>query len=78
MARITIRSMVTQDLHYCCLWFFFTRFRKTGVVADRLGVSPQAVRASKSSCGGCAQAANCMDKKVTLQLKPRQARCKDM
>ena len=74
MARPTIFSMVTQDLHYCCLWFFFSRFRKTRVVADRLGVSPQAVRACKATCGGCKGTGNCLDKKVTLKLTLRKQR----
>lgn len=64
--------MVTQDLHYCCLWFFFSRFRKTGTIAARLGVSPQAVRACRSNCGGCAGTEACMDKRVTLKLTPRR------
>ena len=72
MPRITIISMITKDLHYCCAWFFFTRFRKTGMIAARLGVSPQAVRACRSSCGGCAGGPACMDKKLTLKLTPRR------
>jgi hypothetical protein len=72
MTRPTVHSMVTQDLGYCCLWFFFSRFRKTGVIAARLGVSSQAIRQNKASCGGCKQAENCMDRKVTLGLTPRK------
>jgi hypothetical protein len=74
MTRPTILSMVTQDLHYCCLWFFFTRFRKTAVVADRLGVTTRAVRMNKAACGGCKETSNCMDKKITLRLTPRKQR----
>lgn len=77
MTRPTIRSMVTQDLHYCCLWFFFSRFRRTGLIAARLGVSPQAVRACRSTCGGCAGGPACMDKKVTLRLTARAKRDED-
>ena len=74
--RITIRSMVTKDLHYCCLWFFLTRFRRTRLVADRLGVSDQAVQAARRNvkCGleKCESRSNCMHAKVTMQLTPRQ------
>lgn len=77
MPRPTIRSMVLGDLHYCCLWFFFSRFRRTGLIAARLGVSPQAVRACRSGCGGCARGSACMDKKVTLRLTPRRLPAED-
>lgn len=72
MTRPTVESMVTKDLGYCCLWFFFSRFRKTGLVAARLGVSPQAIRQNKASCGGCKGREGCMDRKVTLALTPRK------
>lgn len=72
MTRPTVERMVTQDLGYCCLWFFFSRFRKTGLVAARLGVSPQAIRQNKATCGGCKSAPNCMDKLITLRLTPRK------
>lgn len=72
MTRPTVEGMVTKDLGYCCLWFFFTRFRKTGTIAARLGVSPQAVRQNKACCGGCKGVASCMDRKVTLGLTPRK------
>lgn len=74
MTRPTVLSMVTQDMGYCCLWFFFSRFRKTGLVAARLGVSPQAIRQNRATCGGCKQAANCIDKKIALQLTSRKHR----
>ena len=70
--RPTVISMITQDLGYCCGWFFFSRFRKTGLVAARLGVSPQAIRQNKATCGGCKHAENCMDRKVTLALTARK------
>ena len=72
MTRPTVLSMVTQDMGYCCLWFFFSRFRRTGLIAARLGVSPQAIRQNKASCGGCQSKASCMDKKITLELTPRR------
>jgi hypothetical protein len=72
MTRPTVESMVTKDLGYCCLWFFFSRFRKTGLAAARLGVSPQAIRQNKASCGGCKGREGCLDKKITLALTPRK------
>ena len=78
MTRITIKALVTQDLHYCCLWFFLTRFRRTRLVADRLGVSDQAVRACRArvKCGEekCEERESCMDKHITMQLRPRLPR----
>ena len=73
MTRPTIRRMVTEDLQYCCLWFFFTRFRRTRVIADRLGVSPQAVRKCRAECGECQGHAECLDKVVTLHLTLRRS-----
>lgn len=72
--RPTVKSMITEDLGYCCTWFFFTRFRQTGLIAARLGVTPQAVRQNKASCGGCAKAEGCLDKQVTLKLTLRKPR----
>ncbi len=72
MTRPTVQSLVTGDLGYCCLWFFFSRFRKTGLVAARLGVSPQAIRQNRASCGGCQGKSTCMDRKVTMGLTPRK------
>ena len=72
MTRPTVERMVTEDLGYCCLWFFFSRFRQTGLIAARLGVSPQAIRQNKASCGGCKGREGCLDKKITLALTPRK------
>jgi len=74
VTRPTVESMVTKDLGYCCLWFFFSRFRKTGLAAARLGVSPQAIRQNKATCGGCKAREACMDRKITLALTPRKMR----
>jgi hypothetical protein len=70
MTRPTVKSLIIEDLGYCCLWFFFKHYRQTGVVADRLGVTPRAIRYAKADvdegrevCRGCA---NCLHKKITL------------
>lgn len=73
MARPTVLSMVTGDMRYCCLWFFFSRFRRTGLLAARLGVSPQAIRQNKANCGGCKGKPSCMDRKITLELTTRKS-----
>jgi len=75
MARITLRSLVTQDLGYCCVWFFLTRFRKSRVVADRLGLDIRTVnyararvKSGEEKCAGCE---GCLDKVVTMKLAAR-------
>lgn len=67
----TIRSMIEEDLGYCCLEFFFTRFGKSGVIADRLGVTRRAVnvwelRVQNGECC-CTNSPNCMKKKFKAQ-----------
>lgn len=70
MTRPTVRLLVTQDLGYCCEWFFFTHYRQTALIAARLGVTERAVRYAKArvdsgevKCGGCD---SCMHAKITL------------
>lgn len=65
MTRPTVRSMILEDLGYCCLWFFFDRYKKTALIAARLGVSERAVRYTREGCGGCAGNPNCLRKKLT-------------
>jgi hypothetical protein len=74
MARLSIRSMIVEDLGYCCPWFFFSRFRRTALIAARLGVTPQAVRACRSTCGGCEGKPECLDKRITLTRTLRRQR----
>lgn len=49
MPRLTIRLMIVEDLGYCCLPFFFSRYKKNTLVADRLGVSARAVRYAREA-----------------------------
>lgn len=57
--RPTIKTLITQDLRYCCVWAFFSIFKKTPEIAARLGVSERAVRYAKAEvrkrgkCEGC-------------------------
>jgi len=55
-------------LGYCCLWAFFTRNKRTEMIAIRLGVSSRAIRLYKArhgegefSCGDCT---NCLKRIV--------------
>lgn len=55
-----ISRLVTEELHYCCEFRFFSLYRRASVIADRLGVSVQAVRARRRlfkagemKCAGC-------------------------
>ena len=71
MARITVRSLIEEDLGYCCQHFFFTHYRKTALIAARLGVTDRAVRYAKEAvdegretCKGCDR---CLKKKITLE-----------
>lgn len=58
--RGLISRLITEELHYCCEFRFFSLYRQAGVIAARLGVSPQAVRARRRlfkagemKCEGC-------------------------
>ncbi len=81
MPRITIKRLVEEDLGYCCLWFFLTRFRKSRQVADRLGVDIRTVNYARNKVSSgeekCRECANCMDKVVTMKLAPRKTRSED-
>lgn len=66
--RALIITLVTDGLHYCCPWAFFSIFRKTPEIAARLGVCDRTVRRAKANvddgkwkCEGCT---NCMKKQV--------------
>ena len=66
--RPTVTSLITQDLGYCCPWFFFRMFRRSVTVADRLGVTVRAVQKAKAAAAesGCSNCEKCMRQKVTL------------
>jgi hypothetical protein len=60
--------LITRALGYCCLWAFFSLFRQTGQIAQRLGVTPRTIRLYKArfrgggfKCEGCEK---CMKKVV--------------
>lgn len=47
MKRVTIATLACS-LGYCCEYAFFRLYKKTGLIAARLGVSKQAVKARKA------------------------------
>lgn len=62
----SVEYLITVGLGYCCLWRFFSWFRQTHLIADRLGVTSRAIRKHKErfragelSCENCR---NCMRK----------------
>lgn len=76
--QITIRSLICEGgLGYCCPWFFFRRFGRTAVIADRLGVSDRAVRVAKARVAEgldvCEHRENCLHRRVTFEGNPRQS-----
>lgn len=90
MPKPTICSYICDDLHYCCPFFFFTHFRNTQVIADRLGVTPRAVRVYKSRVDNkidvCERRESCLHavytlsgdkRKIPLKLPPPPADAAD-
>lgn len=66
--RPLITTLIVDGLGYCCTWAFFSIFRKTAVIAARLGVSTRTVQRGKArvddgldKCRGCK---NCMKEHV--------------
>jgi hypothetical protein len=78
MTRLTVRSLIVEDLGYCCPTFFFQTYRKTALVAARLGVTERAIRYAKAAVDdgqcSCEGRETCMRKKITLEgsLRKRQ------
>lgn len=70
MARLTIPIMIVQDMGYCCPFFFFSHYRRTALIAARLGVSDRAVRYHKEELDAgrmvCAKAPGCLHARITL------------
>jgi len=64
MARVTVKKLVVEGLGYCCLYAFFKTYKRTGLIAARLGVSDRAIRyhkmAFKDNCLSCEKRENCL------------------
>ena len=69
--RITVKSLILNDLGYCCLWFFFSRYKGSARIAERLGVSARNVRALRASCENCTceHAPKCLQEALHLARK---------
>jgi hypothetical protein len=66
--HVTVGTLITDGLGYCCPWVFFRRFRSTAMIALRLGVSTGTVRtwkrAFKAGEFTCTCRENCMKEKL--------------
>jgi hypothetical protein len=76
MTRPTVYRAITEDLGYCCPWFFFTHFKRTSTIALRLGFSQRQVQMLKAQCVNgerpCEGKDSCMHKLITLEGSPRK------
>ena len=65
----SIEHLVCISLGYCCLFAFFSFFKRTGQIAARLGISDRAVRYKKEEfkCGKikCRNRPKCMKEFLT-------------
>src|SRR5512146_1915593 len=66
--RVTVESLICEGLGYCCEFAFFTCFKRTGLIAERLGVEARTVRyhkmAFKDGRLKCRGAATCLKGKL--------------
>ena len=73
--RWTVASLITSPsgLGYCCLWAFFYTFRRTSVIARRLGIATRTVKQYRSAWADgayeCQNCPNCM--RHALKIPPR-------
>ena len=76
MTRPTVKSLITQDLGYCCQWFFFKHYRNTALIAARLGVTQRAVQLAKADVKNgfcqCEGRPGCLNNKITLEGSARK------
>lgn len=65
----TLTSRLIKDgLGYCCLWAFFSMFKRTELIAIRLGVTPRTIRLYRARFRGgeykCEECQKCMKRVV--------------
>ena len=62
--RLTVASMITHDLGYCCEWRFFSLYKDSELIAARLGIDERTVRKHKAALAegrlACRNCPNCM------------------
>lgn len=68
MAKRILFVHLIRDLNFCCEWAFFKVYRRTGAIAERLGVDPRTVRyhkmAFKQGDCACEKRENCLRGKL--------------
>jgi hypothetical protein len=63
VSRASVKQLICKGLGYCCLYAFFSIYKRTGVIAARLGASERAIRYRRAAfkrgemkcekCKGC-------------------------
>lgn len=58
----SVAYLIQEGLGYCCLWFFWQRFKDVSseLIAARLGVTAGTVLRRRQEEGSCCGKANCM------------------
>ena len=68
--QFTVKKAIEEDLGYCCTWVFLTKFKRTSMIARRLGFDPRTIRLWKAKVKSgelaCTNCSTCM-KKVILK-----------
>jgi hypothetical protein len=63
-----IEELITENMGFCCLYAFFTKYRQTSQIAFRLGVSDRAIRSYKERFKAgefeCKKCENCLKGKL--------------
>lgn len=73
LRRTSLSYLVTEGLHYCCLWRFFSLYQRetTETISLRLGCSTSAVRKNRAlwekGCLGCEGSPRCSKASVPPQ-----------
>lgn len=64
MPRVLFKNLISDGLGYCCEWAFFKLHKRTGAIAERLGLETRTVRyhkrAFKDGCLSCEKKGNCL------------------
>ena len=75
-AKRVVKGLIEDDLGYCCEYAFFTLYKKTALIAARLGVSTRAIKKHKAlvreGCEKCEAKQGCL--KAAGVLARRQPR----
>lgn len=68
----TLRELICEGLGYCCPYAFFKLYRRTAVIATRLGCSKRAVQEWKARFRACE--ISCENRENCLQSALRKRR----